>query len=229
MKALCIIPARGGSKRIPKKNIKEFLGKPVIQYSIEAALSTNVFEEVFVSTDDSEISQISEKLGAVSDRFRSKKASNDFATTVDVLIEVLGYKKYQNTQIVCCLYPVAPLIKTNNLIKAYNTILSNEFNSVIPITEFGYPPQRSVLKNKQNIISFRDPKFKNTRSQDLVKLFHDVGMFYFLRVDEFLKSKELMCQPSFGMELNRLEVQDIDTCTDWKLAELKYQLLNQEK
>ena len=226
MNTICIIPARGGSKRILKKNIKDFLGKPAIQYSIDAALSTNLFDEIFVSTDDPEIAQISTRLGAVADILRSQKTSDDYATTADVIYEVLNYKKFSNVEKVCCLYPVSPLVNARDLKKAYDLINSKEYNSVIPITEFGYPPQRSIIKKDEDLISFSDSRYKNTRSQDLEVEYHDAGMFYFLRVDSFRRKKELLIQPSYGIVLNRLKVQDIDTIVDWKLAELKYKLLH---
>lgn len=228
-RVVCIIPARGASKRIPRKNIKNFLGKPAISYSIQAAISSNIFDEIFVSTDDEEIAKISENYGAVADIYRSRENSNDFATTSDVLQEVLSYPKFREVQYLCCLYPVSPLVNPNLLTDAYHRLENTNCNSVLPITEYTHPIQRCFKMDHKQEISFLNKDFENSRTQDLKKYFHDAGMFYFLRVSGFLEHKKVICSPSIGIELDQMLVQDIDTHTDWKMAELKYQILNGKK
>jgi pseudaminic acid cytidylyltransferase len=223
-KVVCVIPARGGSKRIPRKNIKEFLGKPVISYSIESAISSNIFDDVFVSTDDKEIAEISKKYGAKADILRSDSSSNDNATTAEVISEILTYERYKSAEFICCLYPVAPLIDKNLLERAFNLISNENFNSVFPVTEYDHPIQRRLNKLTDQTMVFADNQFEKTRTQDLKKFYHDAGMFYFVRVSSFKKYNKLLSKPSFGIELEKTQVQDIDTFIDWKLAELKFKL-----
>lgn len=223
---LCIIPARGGSKRIPRKNIKEFLGKPIIAYSIEAALKSNLFDEVMVSTDDDEIASTAKDYGAKVPFLRSKKNSDDYATTVDVLLEVLdAYKKNGKTfDYLFCLYPCAPLIKTENLIKTFDILNKNDFDTIIPVVRFSYPIQRSFRIDGKSLAYFY-PEYQKIRSQDLVPAYHDAGQFYASKVASILKNKTLTPNNISYIQLSELEVQDIDNYDDWKLAELKYKLL----
>lgn len=225
-KVACIIPARGGSKRIPRKNIKDFLGRPVISYSIHTAISSKIFEEVFVSTDDEEIAEIAKNFGANADILRSSDSSHDNSTTADVLSEILNYERFKDLEFICCLYPVAPLISKGLLTKAFNLLTNEKYNSVLPITEFEYPVQRRLQKQSNELLIFSESQHENTRTQDLKTYYHDAGMFYFIRVSSFKKDKKLLSNPTFGIELERTKVQDIDTLTDWKLAELKYKLIH---
>ena len=226
MKTLAIIPARGGSKRIPKKNIKNFFGKPIIAYSIEAAKKSEIFNEIMVSTDDKEIADVAKKYGANVPFFRSKKNADDYATLTDVILEVLDeYKNIgQNFDVVACILPTAPLINHNNLTKAYDLLINEKFDSIITVTEFSFPIQRSVqIKNNKIYINW--PENMQKRSQDLEKNYHDAGQFVMFKVDKFLKEKNLWMKNMGAIILSNLEVQDIDNETDWKLAELKYKLL----
>lgn len=225
MGSLCIIPARGSSKRIPRKNIKEFLGKPIIAYSIEAALKSNLFDEVMVSTDDDEIASTAQYYGAKVPFLRSKKNSDDYATTVDVLLEVLdAYKKNGRAfDYLFCLYPCAPLIKIENLKKSYEILNKNDFDSIIPVIRFSYPFQRSFRIDDKSLAYFY-PEYEKIRSQDLDPAFHDAGQFYAIKVASFLKNKTLIPNNTSYILLSELEVQDIDNYDDWKLAELKYKL-----
>jgi N-acylneuraminate cytidylyltransferase len=225
-RVVCIIPARGGSKRIPKKNIKDFLGRPVISYSIHAAISSNIFDEVFVSTDDPTIAEVARKYGANADILREASSSDDNATTADVLTEILNYERFKNAKFICCLYPVAPLINKNLLECAYNLLLGNHYNSIIPITEFEYPIERRLRKENDQSLIFSENQYENTRTQDLETFYHDAGMFYFLRVSSFKRDKKLFLNPTFGIELEKTKVQDIDNPIDWDLAELKYKLIH---
>ncbi len=223
MKNLCIIPARGGSKRIPRKNIKAFLGKPIIAYSIEVALNSGLFDEVMVSTDDAEIAEVAKKYGATVPFLRSEKTADDFATTADVLIEVLA--KYaesgQKVNNACCIYPTAPLIKEARVKQALELMKENEFDSVFPVVEFSYPIWRSLKRNGAGETLMNWPEHLTTRSQDLPKAFHDAGQFYWFRVESFFENKTLFGKKSGSIVLGEMEVQDIDSLLDWQLAELK--------
>jgi pseudaminic acid cytidylyltransferase len=225
MNNLCIIPARGGSKRIPRKNIRDFLGKPIIAYSIEAALDSALFKDVIVSTDDEEIASIAIKYGAKVPFIRSKRNSDDFATTVDVLLEVLEeYKKLSiEFDICCCIYPTAPFTNMIKLKEAYHRLLNENLDSVFPVIPFSYPIQRS-FKLQKGKISFLYPEFEKVRSQDLDVAFHDAGQYYFFRPETLLESKTIFTNNTGGIIINECEAQDIDNETDWKIAEIKFEL-----
>ncbi len=229
-KILAIIPARGGSKRIPRKNIKDFLGKPIIAYSIEAALNSRLFDEVMVSTDDEEIARVAKKYGASVPFMRSEKNSNDHATTADVIEEVLaGYEeKSIKFDIFCCIYPTAPLIDGATLKNCCTLLIDEKFDSVFPIVRFGYPIQRA-LKMTGSKIEMMWPENMNTRSQDLPAAYHDSGQFYWMWKDAFLRNKKLFEKNSGAVILDNLLVQDIDNLEDWKLAEFKYEFINKNK
>ena len=230
MANLCIIPARGGSKRIPKKNIKLFLGKPIIAYSIKAALNSKLFDEVMVSTDDNEIAKIAIQHGAKVPFMRSDKAANDFATTFDVIFEVLQEYDLLNKKFdfSCCIYPCAPLVTKEKLAASFEILQQNNFDSVFPIIPFGFPIQRA-LKQKDLKVSFFYPEFDLTRSQDLEKSFHDAGQFYWLNTSMCIKKNKIITNNSGSIILSELEGQDIDNEVDWKLAELKYEILQSIK
>lgn len=224
---IAIIPARGGSKRIPGKNIREFLGKPVISFSIKAAIDSGIFDEVMVSTDSEKIADVAREYGAKVPFMRSEKTSDDFSTTSDVLLEVLG--DYDNLgksfECLSCIYPVAPFVTASKLSKAYKTLKELDADALVPIVQFSYPPMRSlVIENK--FLKMKWPENYNTRSQDLEAIYHDSGQFYFVRTEAFMKEKRLLCKKTVPMILSELEVQDIDNEDDWKLAELKFQLIN---
>ncbi|WP_405198340.1 pseudaminic acid cytidylyltransferase [Christiangramia sp. LLG6405-1] len=225
-KNLCIIPARGGSKRIPRKNIKSFLGKPIISYSIEAALETGIFEEVMVSTEDEEIADVAKNYGAKVPFFRSYKNADDYATTVDVLLEVIQqYDKLDRSfDNICCIYPTAPFATKEKLEQAYRKLDSKNFDAIFPVLEYSYPIQRA-LKLKESKISLFYPENETKRSQDFENSYHDSGQFYFLKTNRFLKNRTVFTKNSGAIILSELEAQDIDNEIDWKLAEMKYELL----
>jgi pseudaminic acid cytidylyltransferase len=228
-KKIAIIPARGGSKRIPRKNIKLFLDKPIIAYSIEAALKSELFDEVMVSTDDPEIAKIALSYGAKVPFFRSDLNSNDIATTADVLIEVLEqYKINQNIffQYACCLYPTAPLVQVKELLEGFNLIKNHGFDSVFPIVAFSYPVWRSLIIDKDSRVKMQWPEYYNSRSQDLNTLYHDAGQWYWFKSEVLIREKKLYMNNSKGLILEETRVQDIDNMIDFKLAELKYKLIN---
>jgi N-acylneuraminate cytidylyltransferase len=226
MKNLAIIPARGGSKRIPRKNIKSFLGKPIIAYSIEAALQTGLFDEVMVSTDDEEITTVAKQYGAKIPFMRSIENANDFASTEDVIEEVLqSYCKLDiSFEYACCIYPTAPFVNKEHLAKSNEILLKGNFDSVIPVLQFSYPILRA-FKVVQNRIKMAWPENENKRSQDMDAYFHDAGQFYWINVNPFLKHKRLFNENTGFIELKELEVQDIDNPSDWEMAEYKYTCL----
>ena len=225
MSKLAIITARGGSKRIPKKNIKEFCGKPIIAYSIEAALKSGAFDEVMVSTDSEEIKAVAEKYGAKVPFMRSEATSNDFATTADVLEEVL--KQYQSKgkkyDSFACIYPTAPFVTAERLAEAGNLLF--DADAVISVVRFSFPPQRAFVVRDGNV-AFQYPEFERTRSQDLEPIYHDCGQFYMCKSDMFLEKHSLILPRTKAYELPDEEVQDIDTMSDWEIAEAKYKVLH---
>jgi len=225
VKKIAIIPARGGSKRIPRKNIKSFLGKPIIAYSIEAAIKTNLFDKVMVSTDDDEIAHLAENFGAVVPFMRTEKNSDDHAVLADVVLEVISTFQEQGETFdqVCCLLPTAPFITSERIIKSYQTLVSDELDSVFPVLPFSFPIQRSLEFQEQHIKMVWE-EYMNARSQDLKLRYHDAGQYYWLKVESFLEQKKLFMPKSGAIIISELEAQDIDTETDWKLAELKYKL-----
>jgi len=228
MSGLAIITARGGSKRIPRKNIKPFLGRPIIEYSIEAALRCGCFDEVMVSTDDEEIAEIARKAGASVPFMRSEKTANDFATTADVLLEVLEeYEKRGKTfDYMACLYPTNPFITPEKLKDAMDIIQTENCDEVIPVVPFSYPPQRGFITNADGELQYKWEQFRNARSQDLEKMYHDAGQFYFFHVASFTKNKG-KAEHLRPIVFPEDEVQDIDTEEDWRMAELKVRMMRE--
>lgn len=228
MKKSCvaIITARGGSKRIPRKNIKDFLGRPIIEYSIKAALESRIFDEVMVSTDDEEIAEIAKNAGAKVPFMRSKDTANDFATTADVIDEVLQQYKTNDVEFdyVCCIYPTAPFVTAKCLKEAMELLMNGNSDSVVPVVKFGFPPQRGVII-QDGRVSFKWPEFALARSQDLESMYHDCGQFYCLNIESFEKQKCLVMANTMPYIREEKEVQDIDTMEDWYLAEIKYRML----
>lgn len=228
MNAIAIITARGGSKRIPKKNIKDFCGKPIIAYSIEAALQSNVFEEVMVSTDSEEIAEISVEYGASVPFVRSALTSGDYATTDDVVIEVI--EKYislnRKFDIACCIYPTAPFITPEILRDACKRLEEDsDADSVMPLVRYGFPPQRAMVI-RDGLARYQWPENAMKRSQDLEPIYHDCGQFYVSKTESLLKYQDILGKKSIPFEIPEERVQDIDNMSDWMMAEMKYKLLN---
>lgn len=223
MKPIAIITARGGSKRIPKKNIKEFLGKPIIAYSIEAALKSNIFDEVMVSTDSEEIAQIARNYGANVPFMRSEATSNDYADTSDVLLEVLDRYKALGKEYTefCCIYPTAPFVTAKKLRESYELLNDKNVYNVVPMVAFSFPPQRGLVL-KDGLTYPVDSVGIEQRSQDLEEVLHDSGQFYWCKTNEFCKSGNLLYNHTKPYRVSELEVQDIDNQSDWDLAEIKY-------
>lgn len=222
MISLCVIPARGGSKRIPRKNIKEFCGRPIIAYSIEAALDSHLFDEVVVSTDDIEIAEVAHRYGASVPFMRSEEASGDFATATDALNEVLA--RYADCgaepEWLCCLYATAPFVTAEKLRSAYALFDPKGADCLCAVTEFEFPPLRAFRREGDKLV-YNFPKYAKTRSQDLEPLYRDAGQFYFYGKDAISDSG---IQPASFIcyEVPQVEVQDIDTSSDWEVAKLKY-------
>ncbi|MCF0130507.1 MAG: pseudaminic acid cytidylyltransferase [Pseudobutyrivibrio sp.] len=230
MSSIAIITARGGSKRIPKKNIKEFLGKPILAYSIESAIASGIFDEIMVSTDDDEIKKVALHYGAKVPFMRSKQTSDDYSTTSDVLYEVISeYSKLDlHYDAVCCIYPTAPFITSDRLIEAMDMLKKSGAYSVIPVVEYSYPPQRGFVINNDKL-TYRTPEYKDFRSQDLDKIYHDAGQFYCLDANRFMETKMIVTENTIPLILDELEVQDIDNEIDWELAQLKYRVIHEHK
>ena len=224
MKNLAIIPARGGSKRIPRKNVKSFLGKPILAYSIEAALATGLFDEVMVRSGDEAIADVARQYGAKVPFMRSAETANDYATTDDVLIEVVNKysemgMEYDN---LCCIYATAPMIQPADIFSAYERLHSSDFTIVYPVVPFSYPIWRCLDMAEDGTINYHWPEFELSRSQDLPKEYHDSGTFYWHRIKPWMAGDIKVG----GIEVNETTIQDIDTDTDWKIAEMKYKLLH---
>ena len=225
MSGIAIITARGGSRRIPGKNIRPFCGRPVIAYSIEAAMESGMFSEVMVSTDSRDIASVAKTYGAGVPFFRSRENSDDYATISDVLLEVLDTYKKRGIRFdtACCIFPAAPFVTGEKIKKAMELLARTGAGAVIPVVPFSYPPQRGFLIREDNV-RYQYPENEKKRSQDLETIYHDAGQFYCFRVDEFEKYGTLIGPHAVPMILPEMEVQDIDNEDDWKLAELKYRM-----
>lgn len=223
---LAIIPARSGSKRIPNKNIKFFINKPIISYSIVEAKKSKLFREIIVSTDSNKVKRIVNKYGAKVYYLRSKKLSDDFTPIKKVLIDILVYlkKKFLLTEYFCLIYATAPLISKIDLQKSLRILInsSRKVDSVLAVTKFNYPIQRALEINRKGFLTMINNKYKYHRSQDLKNSYHDAGVFAWFKTDNFLrkiKKKNIVTLPYV---LSDSKVQDIDTIEDWKISELKY-------
>ncbi|MCD7963332.1 MAG: pseudaminic acid cytidylyltransferase [Rikenellaceae bacterium] len=226
MKTLAIIPARGGSKRIPGKNIRNFLGRPIISYSIDAAGRAGVFDALMVSTDDQEIARIAMGYGAEVPFMRGDKCSDDYATLADVVVEVLeNYERQRiRPEYVCCIMATAPLIDPEKIKQGFD-LISARYDSVIPVVPFGYPIQRSLKIDENDKLLMVEPRFKNTRSQDLPQRYHDAGQFYWIKADVIKEKGTFFTDNTGAIIQDPLTVQDIDTEEDWRMAEFKYRNL----
>lgn len=226
---IAIITARGGSKRIPKKNIKEFCGKPILAYSIQAALESHLFDEVMVSTDSEEIAEVARQYGAKVPFMRSEKTSDDYATTADVLLEVLDEyeKRGKSFTYMACIYPTAPFITAKKLEHGMKLLKEEKAIMAMPVVAFSYPPQRGYVIQEQRLNMKWKENFSK-RSQDLEKLYHDCGQFYIYQVEGYKKLQGQIMENIVPIVVDELEVQDIDNEIDWKLAEMKYKLMMQE-
>lgn len=228
MRKIAIITARGGSKRIPRKNIREFCGKPILAYSIEAAIEAGLFDTVMVSTEDEEIAGIARRYGAEVPFYRSERTAGDFATTNDVLLEVLEEyrKRGEHYDLGCCIYPTAPFVTAEKLKNAMKQLEDSGADTLIPVVGFSYPPQRALVVKEGRLI-FEYPQYMDSRSQDLEPHYHDVGQFYLFYTAAFQQNKKLMVGNILPYVVPETEVQDIDNQTDWEIAEIKYRYMKE--
>ncbi|MBZ7936496.1 pseudaminic acid cytidylyltransferase [Campylobacter sp. B0100352/1] len=226
MKNLCIIPARGGSKRIPRKNIIDFLGKPLISYSIESALNSQIFDEVIVSSDDEEIIETALKFGSKIPFKRSAHLSDDYASSTAVIQDVIQIlqKQGQNYDHVCCLYATAPLISADILKQAFENFIQNKSQFLFSACEFDYPIQRAFYLDEKKQVYMFDEKYYQSRSQDLTKAYHDAGAFYFGTSKAWLENDFMFRPHSSVFLLPRNLVCDIDTPQDLEFAKILYRV-----
>ena len=211
MNALAVIPARGGSKRIPGKNIRDFLGSPIISYSIKSALESELFDEVMVSTDSDEIADIAQHYGAVVPFLRSADSANDYATLADVLLETItSYRKInKDWDLIACILPTAPFIRPEDLKEAYSLLIDTSSDGVVSVARFSYPIQRA-LRIDNGKVSMANPEYYLSRSQDLEPRYHDAGQFYLIKKETLIREKTMFCKSAAGYEMEELRVQDID-------------------
>ena len=228
---VAIIPARGGSKRIPRKNIKAFHGKPMIAYSIEAALLSGCFDKVIVSTDDVEIAEVSRNHGALVPFLRPTEISDDYSTTMDVMEHAIRWCQSEgwDLEAICCLYATAPFVLPNDLNRGYQLLQDSDVQFTFSATTFPFPIQRALKLDKNSSVSMFAPENEQIRSQDLEEAYHDAGQFYWGRKNAFLNKLSIFSPHSKAVLLPRCRVQDIDTQEDWELAEALYSALKLEK
>ena len=226
---ICVIPARGSSKRMPLKNIKIFNGKPIIAYSIEAALKSNCFNHVIVSTDDDQIAEVAKKYGAQVPFIRPAELSNDYIGTIPVIQHTIEWFENNNNSIknVCCLYATAPFIQPKVLSRAYQQFKDLNSDYCFSVTSFVFPIQRAIKLVKKNKVSMLYPEYFNIRSQDLEEAYHDAGQFYWGKAQAFIDELPIFSEVASPYILPRYLVQDIDTMDDWLRAEAMYKALKE--
>ena len=223
---IAIITARGGSKRVPKKNIKDFFGRPMISYAINACLAAGVFSEIMVSTDSDEIAEIAKTYGAKVPFIRSEKTSDDFATTFDVLYEVINdYKKInQEFTYTCCVFPCVPFLSGKTIRDAFSKLIATDNNAIQSVYKSPSPVEWA-MRIENGLLVPNDTESKLIRSQDLTPKYFDAGMFYIIKTSVLLREKNLLPEKTMAYIMNEKEIQDIDTLDDWAMAELKYKIL----
>ena len=224
---IAVILARSGSKRIPKKNIKNFKGKPMIYWPIAAAKKSKFFDRIIVSTDSKQIARISKKYGAEIPFLRSKKLANDFTGTTKVVSHLVNWlnKKYQKPKSICCIYACAPFIQSKDIRLAYNKFKKGNWDYIFTATIFNQQVLRSFSFNKKGGINMIFKNNYNKRTQDLKISYHDVGQFYWGKIEAWLKQKPVFSKTSAIVDIPRWRAHDIDTIEDWKYAELIHKIL----
>ena len=226
---ICVIPARGGSKRIPRKNIKDFNGKPIIAYSIEAALKSNCFDQVIVSTDDDEIVEVARKYGAQVPFVRPDELSNDYVGTIPVIKHAIEWMEDNENPVenVCCLYATSPFIQSQTISKAFQQLKDLRADYCFSVTRFAFPIQRAVKIVQDNKVNMFYPEHFNIRSQDLEEAYHDAGQFYWGKAQAFKDELPIFSEVATPYILPRYLVQDIDTLEDWIRAEAMHMVLQE--
>ena len=224
---IAVIPARGGSKRIPRKNIKEFSGRPMIAWAITSAIKSKLFDNVIVSTDDEEIADIARKWGAETPFTRPVELSDDITPTVPVIAHAVRFaiESGRDIEFLCVIYPCVPFLQENDLVDAFNLMKKNNADFVYPVTEYAHPIQRAMRQLSSGQMQFVNPENELTRTQDLEKTFHDSGQFYWGKSSAWLEQKK-MHTDGLGMSIPNWRVVDIDTMDDWKRAEDLYKMRN---
>ena len=222
---IAIIPARGGSKRIPRKNIKPFFGKPMIEYAITAAKETGLFEHIIISTDDEEIANLATEFGAQVPFIRPPELADDFTPTTPVIQDAINkcFALFGQPRHVCCIYPSVPLINSIDIINAYNLMVDSNATSCFPVVEFNSAPQRAFKRDSSGKVSSFYPEFKMTRTQDLEKSYHDAGQFYWGKTSAWVNNT---FSDAVTIVLPKWQVIDIDTDEDWIRAEFYYEALH---
>ncbi len=224
--SVAIIPARGGSKRIPRKNIKLFCGKPLITWTIEKVLECNVFDRIIVSTDDEEIADIAKKAGAEVPFMRPAALSGDHATTAVVVDHAIEWliNEGKDVDYVCNIYPGSVFIQSAFVNQAFKLVKENEYDSVLSVCEFNYPIQRALVTNPRNTIEFMNPQYALTRTNDLETTYHDAAMFCWVKVQAFRTSKTMITENTSSVVIPRKYVIDIDTPEDFEIAEALFKV-----
>jgi len=223
---IAVIPARGGSKRIPRKNIKLFCGKPMIAWSIQAAIESKCFDRIIVSTDDQEIAEIAKSYGAESPFIRPAELSNDHTGTIPVIVHAIKQiqENYKiNIKNVCSIHATAPFVMSEDLKQGLNILLSTDASYAISVTSFPFPIQRAIKITRKNRLQMFQPEHFNTRSQDLEEALHDAGQFYWGKANAWISQKQVFTEETVPIQLPRYRVQDIDTQEDWIRAEWMFQ------
>lgn len=226
---LAIIPARGGSKRIPRKNIKIFAGKPMIAWSIEAAVRSGCFDRIIVSTDDDEIARVAKDYGAEAPFLRPRELSDDHTTTIPVIAHAIKWQNAHGEQVsdACCIYATAPFVQPKDLLLGWEMLQSGDVDYAFSVTSFAFPIQRAFRITPEHRIQLFHPQYAYSRSQDLEEAWHDAGQFYWGRAASWLDNKPIFSSNAAPLILSRERVQDIDTAEDWNVAELKFSSLSQ--
>ncbi|WP_417422285.1 pseudaminic acid cytidylyltransferase [Halomonas sp.] len=224
---LAVIPARGGSKRIPRKNIKPFLGKPMIAWSIEAALASQCFDRVVVSTDDEEIASVAREWGAETPFLRPTALSDDHTGTIPVIAHAITKiaREGSSPGEVCCLYATAPFVAPSDLITGLESLAGDDVDYAFSVTSYAFPIQRALRMTSQGRVNMFEPERFSSRSQDLEEAWHDAGQFYWGRAEAWQAGRPLFTERSVPVRLPRHRVQDIDTTEDWKRAEWLFKAL----
>ena len=226
---VAIIPARGGSKRIPRKNIKEFCGKPMIAWSIEAALKSGCFDRVIVSTDDQEIADVAQQYGAQVPFMRPAELSDDYAGTIPVIKQAIEWlnKNEQAPNLVCCLYATAPFVSAEDIQQGLKQLEQTQASYAFTVTSYAFPIQRAIKITATNHVEMFASEHFNTRSQDLEEAYHDAGQFYWGTAEAWTTEKMIFGTESTPVILPRHRVQDIDTPEDWMRAEWLFKAMQQ--
>jgi pseudaminic acid cytidylyltransferase len=224
---IAVIPARGGSKRIPRKNIKLFCGKPIIAWAIETAQTSKLFDQIIVSTDDDEIRDIAISYGAEVPFIRPKDLSDDYSGTTEVITHAVQWIQTNNLspEAVCCIYATNPFLQADEIKEGLEKLRTNRYSYVISATEFAAPIYRSFTDNNKDGVEMVFPQHFYSRSQDLPPTFHDAGQFYWAKPSTWLNKERIFSDKTGLIKLPRWRVQDIDTLEDWKRAEVIYQLI----